>query len=173
MYRYRTGAKSVLYFLAFSGSSKIPSASSLRRASSKAQVCILAHVSISIEESSMTKELEAPGTAACLTERQGDHRRNLRGIGLEDVCNTSNQEAANESVVPDALPALFHVLVARLDAKQPTGRRVVMIPMVCGTKARPSREVVSALGLAQQTARTEDVRHRPGRHVEDGVRGRV
>lgn len=103
-----------------------------------------------------------------------DHKGDIRGIRLENICDTSNQQAADESVVPDALPAFLHVLLAGLDAKQPTSRGVVVITMVGGTEVGSSREALNALGPAQQAARTEDVRQGPGSHVEDGgVRGLV
>lgn len=158
MYSVQNRRNGSSYFLTFSGSSNIPSASSLRRASSKAQVCILAYVSIGNES-----RLRLRSRPVCIYKpayppnAREKHRRDLRGIRLEDICNTSNQEAANKSVIPNTLPAFFHVLVAWLDAEQPPGRRVVVITMVCSTETGSCREVVSALGLAQQTARTKDV----------------
>ena len=60
--------------------------------------------------------------------------RNIRGIGLEDICNTSNHHTANEAVVPNALPAFLHILLAGLDAEQPASRGVVVVTMVSSAK---------------------------------------
>lgn len=42
---------------------------------------------------------------------------NVRSIGFEDVCDTGDQEASDETIVPNILPSLLHVFLARLDAK--------------------------------------------------------
>lgn len=90
-------------------------------------------------------------------DARGNGRWDIRGIRLENICDTSNQKAANESVVPDALPAFLHVLLAGLDAEEPTGRGVVVITVVGGTEVASGGKALYVLGPAQQTARTEDV----------------
>lgn len=108
---------------------------------------------------------------------RADHREwaqgDIRGIGLEDICDTGNQKAANETVIPNALPAFLHVLLARLDAKQPASRRIVVVAVVGGAKVASGREALDILRPAQQAARSEDVRQRPGSHAEDGGCGLV
>lgn len=51
---------------------------------------------------------------------------NSRGIGLEAVSDTGDQEATAEAVEEDVLPTLLLVLLSGLDAEQPAGRRVVL-----------------------------------------------
>lgn len=91
----------------------------------------------------------------------------IRGVGLENICDTSNHKAANESVVPDALPAFFHILLAGLDAEQPAGRGVIVVAVVGATpKVAASREALDVLGLAKQAARAKEMRQWPGNHPE-------
>lgn len=51
----------------------------------------------------------------------------LPGVRLEPVSNNAESDGAEEAVVPDVLPALLLSLLARLDAKKPSGRSVVVV----------------------------------------------
>lgn len=95
----------------------------------------------------------------------------VRSIRLEDVCDTSDQKASNESVVKNVLPAFLHVLLAGLDTEQPAGGRIIVVTVVRGTETGPGRECLGVLRLAKQAARPEDVRQWPGSHLEDGGQG--
>lgn len=100
--------------------------------------------------------------------RKTHNKGYIRGIRLENICDTSNQEATDESVVPDVLPALFHVLVAGLDTEQPASRGVVVVTMVGSPEVAAGREALDVLRLAEQAARAKDMRHWSGRHLENG-----
>lgn len=92
----------------------------------------------------------------------------LRSIRLEDVCDTSGNEGANESVIPDVLPALLHVLLTGSDAEEPASWWVVVVAMVCGTEAAPGREALNVLRLAKKAARAKEMGNWPSRHLENG-----
>ena len=80
-------------------------------------------------------------------------RRNIRGVRLEDVCNTSNEQAANESVVPNVLPTLLHVLLAGLNAKEVPSRGVIVIAVVGAAAEVGSRgEALNVLRAAANAA---------------------
>lgn len=57
-------------------------------------------------------------------------RKDSRGVRLEAVGDTSQQDATAEAVEEWTLPALLLVLLAGLDAEQPTGRGVVLRSVV-------------------------------------------
>lgn len=91
----------------------------------------------------------------------------LRGVGLENICNASNEEAANESVVPDTLPAFLLVLLTGPDTEQPASRGVVVAAVVTAAESALGRESLEGLRAAQQAARAEELRHRSSGHLED------
>lgn len=98
------------------------------------------------------------------------NREDIRGVRLEHVCDASNNQAANESPVPDALPALLLVLLAGLDTKQPAGWGVVVVTVVRGAQVAPGREGLDVLGPSEQAPRAEHLRYWSSHHFE-GCRG--
>lgn len=91
----------------------------------------------------------------------------VRGIGLENICNASNEEAANESVVPDVLPAFLLVLLAGLDTEQPAGRRIIVATVVATAQSASGRESLNVLRPAQEAARAEELRYWSSGHLEN------
>lgn len=58
--------------------------------------------------------------------------RDVPGVGLVAVSDDSEGHAAEEAPVKDVLPSLILVLLARLDAKQPSSRWVVVVSVRVG-----------------------------------------
>ena len=87
---------------------------------------------------------------------------NIRGVWLEDICDTSNEQTADESIVPQVLPAFLHVLLARLEAKEIAGGRVIVVT----AEVASGRETLDVLGPAGNTASAEAMRQRTSRHCE-------
>lgn len=127
-------------YLSF-GSANIPSTSSLLRASSKAQVCILSIISITPHTSFIpihdpnlyipTSNPVAFHPPSCLLPWM--RMANSRCIWLESISHNPQRQAPKESIHPDVLPALLLRLIARLHTKQPSRWRVivVLVRMVC------------------------------------------
>lgn len=63
----------------------------------------------------------------------------IPSVWLERICHNCHSEAAIESPVPNAFPALLLILLARLDAKQPS-RRGVIARTVAALRALRLRE---------------------------------
>lgn len=63
-------------------------------------------------------------------------RHNLPGVRLEPVANNAESNGAKEAVVENVLPALLLSLLTRLDAKEPSGRRVVWVAVCVAALAR-------------------------------------
>lgn len=59
----------------------------------------------------------------------------IRGIRFENICDSSDQEASNEAIVPDVLPAFLLVLLAGLDTEQPAGWGIVVVAVISSTEA--------------------------------------
>lgn len=76
----------------------------------------------------------------------------IRGVRLEDICNPSHKQASDKSVIPDILPTLLHILLARLDAEQVTRRGIVVVTVVSGTTTASSREALDVLRTPKETA---------------------
>jgi hypothetical protein len=65
-------------------------------------------------------------------------KHNIPSIRLEPVANNAKSHGAKEAVVEDILPALLLSLLAGLHAKEPSGRRVVRVPVCVAALARGS-----------------------------------
>lgn len=59
----------------------------------------------------------------------------VRSIRLENVCDTSDQEASDEAIVPDVFPAFLHVFLTGLDTEQPAGGGIVVVAVISSTEA--------------------------------------
>lgn len=57
----------------------------------------------------------------------GEDGAHVRSVRLEDICDTGNEQASNESVVPNVLPAFLHILLAWLDTEKVASRRIVVV----------------------------------------------
>lgn len=93
-----------------------------------------------------------------------DHVRSVR---LENICDAGNEEAANETVVPDTLPAFLLVLLAGPDTEQPASRGIVVATVIATTESASGREALDILRPAQQAARAEELRYRSSGHLEN------
>jgi hypothetical protein len=82
-------------------------------------------------------------------------RAHVRGVWLEDICNSSNEQTANKSVVPNVLPAFLHVLLARLNTEEVPSRRIVVVAMVGGADIASRGEALDVLGAASNAASAE------------------
>lgn len=93
----------------------------------------------------------------------GKNRAHIRSVWLEDICDTSSEQASNESVVPNVLPAFLHILLARLDTEKVTGRRIVRVAM-SGTKVASGRESLEILRPPDKDARAKAIRQWTSKH---------
>lgn len=98
---------------------------------------------------------------------------NIRGVRLEDVCDSRCEETSDESIVPHVLPAFLLVLLAGLHAEKPAGRGVIVITMVRSTEVAASRKALGGPGGAKKGARAKGMRQWSSRHCgcEIGCRG--
>lgn len=165
MYKVQNNTRSIwwLYFLwVLSGSSRMPSASSRRRASSRAHVCILMIsqlLFLSWYAYAVIWKIWWHSSA----KNDGEHVRSVR---LEDICDTGNEQASNESVVPKIFPAFLHIFLARLDTEKISGRRIVVVTVVSGTDVASSRESPDILRPPSEEGRAKAIREETGRHCE-------
>lgn len=161
-----SGPKAPYLRWTLSGSSRMPSASSRRRASSRAHVCILwsrQHLIFDSVEAVKCfvvtrRKILKQSTSAVTRGREID----IRSVWLEDVCDTGNEKTADESIVPHVLPTLLHILLAGLEAKQVAGRRVIVVT----AEVAAGREALDVLGPAGDTASAKAMRQRTSRHCE-------
>ncbi len=109
-----------------SGSGRMPSASSLRRASSRAQVWMLEAISLKPLFCWLS---HAEVWLSALSSHQRDQC--IPGVRLVAVSNNREPQAAEEPPIPDRLPALVLVLLARRYAPQPAARRIVVLLVRC------------------------------------------
>jgi hypothetical protein len=82
-------------------------------------------------------------------------RANVRGVWLEDICNSSDEQTANKSVVPNVLPTFLHVLLARLNTEEVPSRRIVVIAMVGGADVASRGKALDVLRATPNAASAE------------------
>ena len=104
----------------FSGSSSMPSASSRRLASSSAHVCMLLRLSEFLFSRLKSSSVDIP----C--------------VWLIAVSHHPEKHGSKEAIHPYVLPPLLLILLAWLYAKQPAGRRVIVV-FVCVVAGTPYR----------------------------------
>lgn len=89
----------------------------------------------------------------------------IRSVRLEDICDTSNEQASDKAVVPNVLPAFFHIFLARLDTEQISGGRIVRIAMAsAATEGASGRESLSPLWPPSENSGAEAIRQRTSGH---------
>ena len=91
---------------------------------------------------------------------------NIRGVWLENVCDSSNEQTTDKSVVPQVLPALLHVFLAGLYTEKISSRRIIVITVISGAEVASGRKALHVLGLAEKGAGAEALRKGSGRHCE-------
>lgn len=144
----------------------MPSASSLRRASSKAHVCILEDNQYLCFQNNTSQYGTVAHKKGKAFHGELDVGMNVRGIRLENVCNTSSEQTADKSVVPNIFPSFLHVFLTWLNSEKPSGWGVIVITVVSGAERASGREALSVLRSAENAASTEGLRQRASRHCD-------